>query len=226
MPAMLQTDAREVTDRAGVPAKTGDRPHLCGFCVTGDHRLCPERVRNGSRAKTPYWDCPCSLTGHALGRQPALNREVRRLPASALPPRRAPRAAPVTVPLPGDTPERATGSPATAKAPAPATRQRPAPAPRRPAGRSPGFTFPDGVCSPYGFRAVLLERGLVPADFRPQTCYGWATQAAAGKSTFPVRWYAPDGTETTEPALAKPGVPVEDAITWFRTTNPLAKEKQ
>jgi hypothetical protein len=71
------------------------------------------------------------------------------------------------------------------------------------------------VCSPYQFRGALLERGLVPASFRPQTIYTWVTKAGKG-GTFPVRWYGPDGQPAAADAEgARPGVPVDEAVAWF-----------
>lgn len=166
--------------------------HPCGFCSTGHHKLCPETIRNGSSAKVKVWECPCWEAGHTLGQQPPRDVVIERLPASAMPRRVA---AVVTVELPGTSPA---GPPRRVT--------------RRAAAASP---FPAGVVSPYGFRKVLVDAGLEPASFRPQTVYTWAKQAAAG-GTFPVRWYV-DGAEVPAGTDgAKPGVPVEQAVAWHK----------
>jgi hypothetical protein len=185
--------AAELDDEAEDAAKAKPKPrHPCGFCATGDHNLCKETIRNGSQAKVAVWECPCWQAGHTLGRQPPLNRTPPRMAASAMPPRPA---AVVTVDLPGTSPA---GPPV-----------------RRSSRRAAPSPFPAGVVSPYGFRKALLDAGLEPASFRPQTVYTWVKQAAAG-GTFPVRWYA-GGAETDAGADgAKPGVPVEQALAWHR----------
>jgi hypothetical protein len=164
--------------------------HLCGFCVTGDHVLCPETVQNGSAAAVKVWVCPCHESGHVLGKQPPLNRTVARLAVRPLPRPVAGLAGPaVTGPGPVAVRRKAAGSP-----------------------------FPAGVCSPYQFRAVLAERGLVPGSFRPQTVYTWVTQAGRGGS-FPVRFYAAGEVVPAGSEGARPGVPVDEAVAWVTSGN-------
>lgn len=175
--------------------------HPCGFCATRHHGLCPGSVRNGSSAPVQVVVCPCSESGHTLVPGTHLEAHVERLPHRPLR-LRAPSA-----PDSGGT----AGGGAT-----------PARCGQRRQGKA-SAVFPPGVVSPYQFRGVLIAKGLEPASFRPQTVYTWVTQAAKGAGGFPVRYYAPDGTEATAAADgARPGVPVDDGIAWH-TARPAAK---
>lgn len=169
---------------------TGKNP--CGFCSTGHHTLCPGSVKCGSLAPVQIIVCPCSAQGHTLGgphRQP----NIIRLTKSARP-------VPGTPSIPAAnctevTAEQADHGKKTSKA-----------------------VFPPGVLSPYHFRRLLVDKGVEPVSFRPQTVYTWVTQAAKGTGTFPVRYYTADGIETTPDADgARPGVPVDDGIAWHTT---------
>jgi len=176
---------------AADPRTIGKNP--CGFCVTGHHGLCPAVIKNGSKAEVPTWTCPCVTAGHTLGGAHR-TADIQRLP-------------PRPLPAPGASAAAALGfSPAAANG---------ASARRRQAGAKPAG-FPPGVCSPYQFRGVLISKGLVTGDFRPQTVYGWVTKAQKHTSTFPVRYYTADGELADASADgARPGVPVDDAIAWF-----------
>jgi hypothetical protein len=97
-----------------------------------------------------------------------------------------------------------------------------------PTGRS---QLPQGVVSPITALNHLQSINLAPKDYKPQQMYGFVKNP--GKvNPFPVKHYAGDGTEYAEPqvsehgvTLTRPGVKIDEVVTWWKQRQVQLKEK-
>jgi hypothetical protein len=93
-------------------------------------------------------------------------------------------------------------------------------------------SLPEGVVSPIAAQNHLKQKGLVPADAKPQVMYGFVKAPGKGEAAFPVKHYAADGTTYDAPqvkdgvTITRPGVLLAEVENWWHKRAAAVQERK